>query len=292
MGRGGGGAHAEGALVGVDAAARRRCGAQLDARRAVRRARDARQQGRCVEGAGEREEGHRGVLLARAVACVDGTVLRGRRRARREGDDLVGVAGDAPLPRNDREGARAAEGRRAGRLSRRLRLLWHERARRRGGRRSAHVEGSRTCGARAMVARGRARLGSQGTAAASRTRRRGDGRRQDRRLAHRDVDPEGDCEPAEHAAPRLQCGGHRADAGAHDGPHQSERGSAVRGAASGSGRALVEGCAAAAVQLSRTGQGRKLLRRRELHRHARRRGAARSGRLSPAGGSPTRAASR
>jgi hypothetical protein len=37
--------------------------------------------------------------------------------------DVVSLASDAPLPRDDRQGARTAEGCRARRLSRRLRLL-------------------------------------------------------------------------------------------------------------------------------------------------------------------------
>ena len=64
---------------------------------------------------GRREGGARGraeapvrrVLLADAVARVDGPVVRDRRRARRQGDDLERVAGDAPLPRDDRALARA-----------------------------------------------------------------------------------------------------------------------------------------------------------------------------------------
>ena len=130
---------------------------------------------------------------------------------------------------------------------------------------------------------GRARLGSEGAAAAAGTRRLGDGRRQDRCVAHRDVDPQGNGEPAEHAAAGARCRRHRADAGHHDGPHQPERRSALRGAAPGSARALAEGRAAAAVEFPRAGQGRELLRRRKLHRHARRGRAARSGRIPAAG---------
>ncbi len=36
--------------------------------------------------------------LAVAIACVDGAVVCRRRRSRRQGDDLVGVAGHAPVP--------------------------------------------------------------------------------------------------------------------------------------------------------------------------------------------------
>jgi CO/xanthine dehydrogenase Mo-binding subunit len=113
--------------------------------------------------------------------------------------------------------------------------------------------------------------------------RLGDERRQDRCVAHRDVDSEGDGEPAEHAAAGARCRRHRADAGHHDGPHQPERRSAIRGAAPGSARALAEGRAAAAVEFPRAGQGRELLRRRKFHRHACRGCAARPGRISVAG---------
>ncbi len=128
MGRRVGRAHAEGAA----GRSRRRCSAHeavraLDARRPVRGRRDAGEKRRRASGACRREESQRGILLADAVARVDGAVVRGRRRSRRQGDGLVGVASDASLPRDDRQGARAAEGCRARRLSRRLRLLRHER---------------------------------------------------------------------------------------------------------------------------------------------------------------------
>ena len=55
---------------------------------------------------------------------------------------------------------------------RRLRLLRPQRARGRGGRRGASRQGGRQAGARAMVARGRARLGPEGPADADRPARR------------------------------------------------------------------------------------------------------------------------
>ena len=55
-------------------------------------------------------------------------------------------------------------------LSRRRRLLRHERPRRRRRRRRAALAGGRPAGARAMDARGRARLGPQGPAATARSR--------------------------------------------------------------------------------------------------------------------------
>ncbi len=67
------------------------------------------------------------------------------------------------------------------------------------------------------------------------------------------------------------------------GPDQPERRSALRRRASGSRRPLAEVVAAAAVEFPRAGQGRELLRRRKLHRHARRRRAARPGGVPPAG---------
>ena len=108
-------------------------------------------------------------------------------------------------------------------------------------------------------------------------------RGQDHRLAYRDVDPAGHRASAAHAAAGARRCRHRAAAGNHHGPNQPERRSALRGAPTGGRRPLAEDRAAAAVELARAGQGCELLRRREFHRHARRRGAARPGGLPPAG---------
>ena len=99
---------AEGALVGSSAADRQRraCAAWMRAG-PFESDEIAGEEGRRQRGARGRREAHRGgVLLADAVARLDGAVVRGRRRARRQGDDLERVAGHAPLPRDDRARAR------------------------------------------------------------------------------------------------------------------------------------------------------------------------------------------
>ena len=142
---------------------RQRGRARMDARRPVRGRRDAgaaRAMRRRRSPA--RQAGQRRVLLADADARLDGAVLRGRRRAataatiwtasqathrfRQTFARLLGLAGRSRAPR----------------LSRRRRLLRDERPRRCGGRRGAAVARGRAAGARAMDARGRARLGSEG----------------------------------------------------------------------------------------------------------------------------------
>ncbi len=76
----------------------------------VRVGRDAGEERRRDRRARRRCESHGGVLLADAIARLDGAVLRGGRRARRQGDDMVGIAGHAPLPRNDFARAGVAQG--------------------------------------------------------------------------------------------------------------------------------------------------------------------------------------
>ena len=89
-------------------------------------------------------------------------------------------------------------------LSRRLRLLRHERPRGRRRRRRDPVARGRASGARAMVARGRAWLGPEGPAAAARHFRRRRRRRPHPRLAHRDVDSADDQRAAQHSAARRR----------------------------------------------------------------------------------------
>ena len=231
--------------------------------------------GACARSGGKAALG--GVLLADANAWLDRTVVRDRRRARRQGDDLERIAGDASFPGHDRTHAGTAESCRPHRLSRRRGLLWDERSRRCSSRRRAAVEGGGSPCARPVDARRRAWLGSERPAAAARLRGRPRRRRHDFRVAHADVAAEGDREPAEYATPRPAGCGNRADARNHHRSHQPEWQPAVRGGESGSARALAEGRAAAALQSARARQDRQLLRGRELHRRARRRCAPRPG---------------
>ena len=161
-------------------------------------------------------------------------------------------------------------------LPRRRRLLRHERARRCRGRCGAAVEGGRQAGARAMEPRGRARLGPQGPAAAARARRRRS-------------TPEGriDAWETEMWVPRATANLRMGAAARRRWPRAcaqpvgqstglvSQNGdppyaaNAVQGA-----RRTGWGRAAAAVEHPRAGQGRELLRGRELRRRAGGAGAA------------------
>ena len=100
------------------------------------------------------------LLLPVPAARVDGPVLRGRRREGGRGDGLVADAGRLSAPHGRGEGARLQGPAGARDLQGRLGLLRPERRRHRLDRRGADVEGRRCAGARAVDARGRARLGA------------------------------------------------------------------------------------------------------------------------------------
>ncbi len=118
-------------------------------------------------------------------------------------------AGDASPAPDLRANPRTAAVQCPRHLSRRCRLLRHERPRRCLGRCRADVQGDRPAGARAMD---RARTSMAGTPRARRNcsslRSRARRRRQDRRVAHRDVAAEGDRESAQHSAARARSGRH------------------------------------------------------------------------------------
>ena len=101
------------------------------------------------------------LFLADAEPRLDRTVLRGRRCAATSGDGVDRLAGHAWQSQHLRALPRLAAREGAADLSRRLRLLRHERPRGRGGRRRDPVARGRPPGAGAMVARGRAWLGSR-----------------------------------------------------------------------------------------------------------------------------------
>ena len=101
-------AEAEGALVGRARADRQRraCAAWMragpfEADETLVQKGDARQ---ALAGAAKRVAAE--YYWPMQSHALDGAVVRGRRRARRQGDDLDRVAGDAPLPRDDRARAR------------------------------------------------------------------------------------------------------------------------------------------------------------------------------------------
>ena len=101
-----------------------------------------------------------------APSCAVADVARRRRH------DLDVVAGHPRHARDAVARVRPRPREDACRLHRGLGIVRHQRRRPRGGRRGAPVEDDRQAGACAVVASGRARLGSQRTAAAARSSRR------------------------------------------------------------------------------------------------------------------------
>ena len=238
----------------------------------VRVRRVAGEEGRREGGARRRGEAPvRRVLLADAVARVDGAVVRDRRRARRQGDDL-----DA------RRRRRTASARRSRGCS----------ACRRPACASIYLDGAGCYGMN----------GHDDAAADAALLSRAVGKPVRVQWTREDElgwDPKGPPQllalegalgddgkiaawrtemwlpKATAQLPNMpllgpEAAGMRADAGHLDRPHQPERQSAVRGRAPGRRRALAQGRAAAPVEPARAGQDRQRLRGRELHRRARR----------------------
>jgi CO/xanthine dehydrogenase Mo-binding subunit len=119
----------------------------------------------------------------------------------------------------------------------------------------------------------------KGPAAAARDARLAHRRRPHRRLAHRHVGAARDREPRMDPAARAARRGNEAAGRTARRPRVAERRSAVPRAGGARRRALARPGAAAAVEHPRAGQGRELLRRRELRRRARREGEGRSARV-------------
>ena len=285
VGRGARRARAQGALERQRGADRQRRPGRVGARGPVRRRRDpgrqrrprarcgARRLRRCAAG---------DVRVADPVARLDRPVVRGRRRAPDGG--TVWTASQAThrflnvfaaLVELPREKLRVD-------LSRRRRLLRHERARRCRRRCRAALEGGRQARARAMEPRGRAGLGPQGPAATARAARRADVRRSHRRLANRHVGAARDGQPRMGAAARAARGRHAPAGRSTRRAGLAERRSAVPGPRDQGRGALARAGAAQAVEHPRAGQGRQLLRGRELRRRARREGQGRSTGVSAA----------
>ncbi len=199
----------------------------------------------------------RDLLLADPVARLDRPVVRRRRRARRRRHGLDRVAGQPSLPRHLRGAGRPAARQAARHLPRRRRLLRHERPRRCRRRCGAAVEGGRQAGARAMEPPGRARLGSEGPAAAARAEGDADRRRPHRCLGNRHVGAARDRQPRVGAAAGAARRGHAPAGRAVDRAGVAERRSALsRQRGQGLG-ALARPGAAAAVEHPRARQGRR-----------------------------------
>ncbi len=167
-------------------------------------------------------------------------------------------------------------------LSRRLRLLWHERSRRRRRRRRDPLSRGGAPGASAMDTRGRTRLGSERTAAIARHFRNGLCRRPHSRLAHRNVDSEDHQGHAQHSAAGAGGGRPRPRTRPQPGPDLAERRSALCGGKRPGDRALAQGHPAASGADTLARQAGQLLRGRKLRRRARRRSRRRPGRIPAA----------
>ena len=138
----------------------------------------------------------------------------------------------------------------------------------------------RPAGARAVVARRRARLGPEGPAATARAARRA--RRQ--RAASHTGKPRCGCRWRPRTSHTCRCSHrakpHAAARRAGGRPHLAERRPAVPRRQRQGGRALDQGRAAAPVEHPRAGQGGQLVRRREFRRRARGAGEGRSAGVS------------
>ncbi len=165
---------------------------------------EGRRRRRGVEDA-EREARQGELRLRDPHARVDRPVVRGGRVPRRQAHVLDRVAADASPAQADRDDARHEARRRALHLHRGLRLLWPQRARGCGGGRVPDRKGDRTPGSRPVDAAGRAWLGPQGTADASRLQRGARRPGECRRLALAGV-PSG---PSEGHRGRAAAGGAR-----------------------------------------------------------------------------------
>ena len=154
---------------------------------ADRRRRSVRRGARGGAGVSNDDDGG-DLLLAVSEPRVAGAVVRRRRRSRRRRHDLDVVAGHLRPARHAVARLRPRAREDARRLHGGVGIVRHERRRPCRGRRRAPLEDHRQAGARAVVASGRARLGSEGPAAAARPARGPRCRRPDRRVGHADVD--------------------------------------------------------------------------------------------------------
>src|SRR2546425_7665 len=148
---------------------------------------------------------------------------------------------------------------------------------RRGGRRGATLEGGRPPGPRPVESSGRARLGSEGTAAAPPAPRRGRRARRGRGLGDARVAAGLDRQSPEPPVPRGRRGAHRAAAGPGDRPDLPEHPPALSVSERRRGRALDSRRAASHVTHSRAGEDREQLRGRVVRGRDRRARRYRSG---------------
>ncbi len=151
--------------------------------RCVRREVDRR--GREARAGGRGREGDLSASVS--DARLDGHVVRGRRRAGRQGDDLVADAVRVSDAQRRRDAARHSGGKRARRVHAGRRLLRHQRRRYRVVRRRAAVAGRRQAGARAALAPRTKCVGELRLRVRDRSARRPRCRRRHRRVGLRGV---------------------------------------------------------------------------------------------------------
>ena len=291
MGRGQGVARAQGDVDGVARAAWSRQPGALSSRRsrrsrpgdceprAVRAARRGRSGRRGARGGTEDSEDHRrrDIFLAVSEPRVAGAVLCRRGRPPRWRDDLDLVPSDLRYAGHavSRLWTRPRHG--SSRLHGGLRIVRHQRRRPCRSRCRAPLEDHRQAGAGAVVASGRARLGSEGTAAVTRSARRRRRRWPHRGVGHADVDshePSRRAHPAGRAVRRDSAGQRsRCRRGVR------ERRSAVRRRLRQGARALDARHAAQPVQPARAGQARQRVCGRRPDRRDRRRPSRRRARV-------------
>ncbi len=226
---------------------------------------------------GSEDHGRRDVFLAVSEPRVACTVMCCRRRPPRWRDDLDLVPSDLRYAGHavSRLWTRPRHG--SSRLHGGFRIVRHQRRRPCRSRCRAPLEDHRQAGARAVVASGRARLGSEGTAAVTRSARRRRREWPHRGVGHADVDSH---EPSRRAHPAGRAV-RRDSAGQRSRCRRGlrERRSAVRRRLRQSARALDARHAAQPVQPARAGQARQRVCGRRPDRRNRRRPPCRRARV-------------
>ena len=200
---------------------------------------------------------------------------------RRQAHLVVGLAGDPRSAQAARRDVRDAGGERPLHLFRRLRLLRPQRPRGRGRRRGDAGQGRRPAGAGAVVARRRARLGSEGPAHADRPARGA------RRLRHRHglgigiLHPAADRQELHGAAYPGDARGPAGETRHRAGQHLPELQHPLQVRQHQSGVPPARDHAVPAVLDQDAGPHAEHLRQRVLRRRARRSGEGRPDRLPP-----------
>ena len=234
--------------------------------RSDRRRRSVRRGARGGAGVSDDEDGG-DLLLAVSEPCVAGALVRRRGRSRRRRHDLDLVTGHLRSARHAVASLRPRAREDARRLHGRVGIVRHERRRPCRGGRAARLEDHREAGARAVVAPGRARLGSEGTAAVARPACGSRCVRPHRGVGHADVDSHQPTGRQDSAGGAI--GGHSPGQRTRRRRGLRERRSGLSGRPRQGARALDARHAAQSVQSARTREARECVRGRELRRRDR-----------------------